>query len=51
MTPEIRSLTMPRRKRVSCATMLLAVAVAFPRTNRALGMYMRRKGAMTERSR
>src|SRR5256885_2966633 len=51
MTPEIRSLTMPRRKRVSCATMLFSVAVAFPRTNRALGMYMRRKGAMMERTR
>src|SRR6266571_1664417 len=44
MVPEKRSLKMPRRKRVSCAAMLLAVAVALPLTNRVLGMYMRRTG-------
>ena len=33
-----RSLRMPRRNRVSCAAMLLAVAVASPCTNSLLGM-------------
>jgi hypothetical protein len=33
-----RSLKMPRRKSVSCAAMLLAVALAFPATNSLLGM-------------
>jgi hypothetical protein len=36
MVPVSRSLTMPRRKSVSCAAMLLAVAVAFPVTNKVL---------------
>src|SRR6516162_8061175 len=39
---------MPRRKSDSCATILLAVAVAFPCTNKALGMYMRRTTPTTE---
>src|ERR1039457_2080098 len=38
MVPVSRSLTMPRRKSVSCVAMLLAVAVAFPVTKQVLGI-------------
>ncbi len=47
MTPHSRSLTIPKRKSISCVTIFSAVALAFPRTIRVLGIYIKRIGAST----